>query len=123
MRRVSMVAAIEMPIEPPMFRSRLKMPVALPICSLVTVRVAMLPMGTKRKLSANPVTMMGMSMVRGPIPVLMLANQMEQRPKITKPQVSSQRLSTLRVMKPTIGKPIMEPMPRGATTRPAVSAV
>ena len=62
-RRISAVVAIEIPIEPPMLRSMLKRPVALPISSRGIVEVAMVASGTKTKLSAKPVSVMGISSV------------------------------------------------------------
>jgi hypothetical protein len=64
-----------------------------------------------------------MIIVVGPIPVLMVANQIEHNPNNKNPHTNNQRLSTLCVMAPTSGSPTIDPIPRGATTMPAVSAV
>ena len=60
---MSAVVAIEMPMEPPMLRSMLNRPVALPISSRGMVEVVMVAKGTKTKLSAKPVRVMGISRV------------------------------------------------------------
>jgi len=57
------VVAIAIPIDPPMLRSMLKRPVALPISFLEMVRVDKVARGTKTKLSAKPVSVMGKSSV------------------------------------------------------------
>jgi len=62
-RRISAVVAVAIPIDPPMLRSMLKRPVALPISWLLRVEVVMVARGTKTKLSENPVTRMGISSV------------------------------------------------------------
>ncbi len=57
------VVAMAIPMDPPMLRSMLKRPVALPISSRGMVEVAMVASGTKTKLSAKPVRVMGISSV------------------------------------------------------------
>jgi hypothetical protein len=57
------VVAIAIPIDPPMLRSMLNRPVALPISSRLMVEVVMVASGTKTKLSAKPVSVMGISSV------------------------------------------------------------
>ena len=57
------VVAIDIPIDPPILRSMLKRPVALPISSRGMVEVDMVARGTKTKLSAKPVSVMGISRV------------------------------------------------------------
>ncbi len=66
-RRISAVVAIAMPIDPPMLRSMLKRPVALPISSRASVEVVIVASGTNTKLSENPVNMIGISSVYGPM--------------------------------------------------------
>ena len=62
-RRISAVVAIEIPIDPPMLRSILPRPVAAPISLLGIVAIIIVDMGTKTKLSAKPVRVMGISSV------------------------------------------------------------
>ncbi len=57
------VVAIEIPIDPPMLRSMLARPVAAPMSLFWMVAIIMVDRGTKTKLRANPVTMIGISSV------------------------------------------------------------
>jgi len=67
-------------------RSRLKMPVALPICSLVTVSVRHVADGDKEEAEREPCHHNGNEHGERTDAVLMLANQTEQRPKIKSPR-------------------------------------
>ena len=122
-RRTRAVVAMAMPMEPPMLRSMLKRPVALPISSRVNVEVLMVARGTKTKLRAKPVRRIGTRRVYGPMERLTVPKTRAQRPKATKPAESSLRLSMREPRNPMMGEPMKDPMPRGPTTRPAVNAV
>ncbi len=85
--------------------------------------MAMLEMGTNTKLSAKPVITIGISSVHGLISRSTKEKYSVQMPNTVNPALVRYRLSSLLLMTPITGRPSMDPIPRGPTTMPAVSAV
>ena len=116
--------AIAIPIDPPMLRSMLKRPVALPISSREMVEVVMVASGTNTKLSAKPVSMIGNQQRVGADVEIHRAE--DERADAEAEKSRGRAACGCRCASPecrSSGEPINEPMPRGPTTSPAVNAV